>query len=211
MEMVVNSNQKEKRRDRPESHGSHNFSFRRPSASMTISRSGFPVARECATQLFNHCIEAADSRKWLTPTRHFDIIRNMEAKTAVSALAALAQDTRLAIFRLLVEAGPAGVPAGGIAARLGIAAATLSFHLKGLAHAGLVEADPQGRFIVYRADFDAMNALVGYLTENCCRAGGACAAECAPATVKGCAPAAQTRRRATASKLAPATSRRRVA
>ena len=135
----------------------------------------------------------------------------MKTKSAVIALAALAQDTRLAIFRLLVEAGPAGVPAGGIAAQLGIAAPTLSFHLKELAHAGLVEAEPQGRFIVYRADFNAMNALVGYLTENCCRASGACTTECAPGAAPDCAPAAQPRRRTSASKLVPATSRRRVA
>jgi DNA-binding transcriptional ArsR family regulator len=122
----------------------------------------------------------------------------MKTKTAVAALAALAQDTRLAIFRLLVEAGPAGVAAGGIADRLRIAAPTLSFHLKELAHAGLVEAEPQGRFIVYRADFKAMNALVGYLTENCCRGSGARSTDCAPADAAACAPSAQPRRRATA-------------
>jgi ArsR family transcriptional regulator len=135
----------------------------------------------------------------------------MKTKSAVIALAALAQDKRLAIFRLLVEAGPAGVPAGGIAARLGIAAPTLSFHLKELLHAGLVEAEPQGRFIVYRADFNSINALVGYLTENCCRASGTRTTECAPGAATACVPAAKPRRRAPASKLAPATSRRRVA
>ena len=134
----------------------------------------------------------------------------METKTAVQALAALAQDTRLAIFRLLVEAGPPGMPAGGIAVRLGIAAPTLSFHLKELAHAGLVAAEPQGRFIVYRADFDAINGLVGYLTENCCRAGGACTIECVPVAAETCAPSAQPRRRASAGAPAAATSRRRV-
>ncbi len=130
---------------------------------------------------------------------------------AVVALAALAQDTRLAIFRLLVEAGPAGLPAGVIADKLRTAAPTLSFHLKELAHAGLIEAEPQGRFIVYRADFKAMNALVGYLTENCCRGSGACITECAPAEAPSCAPVAQPRRRASAGKQIPATSRRRVA
>jgi len=135
----------------------------------------------------------------------------MKTKTAVVALAALAQDTRLAIFRLLVEAGPAGIAAGGIADKLRIAAPTLSFHLKELAHAGLIEAEPQGRFIVYRTDFKAMNALVGYLTENCCRGSGACTTECAPADLPACAPTVQPRRRASAGKLAPATSRRRVA
>ena len=134
----------------------------------------------------------------------------METKNAVVALAALAQDTRLAVFRLLVEAGPPGMPAGGIADRLGIAAPTLSFHLKELAHAGLVGAEPRGRFIVYRADYDAINALVGYLTENCCRAGGACTIECVPAAAKSRAPSAQPRRRASAGAPAAATSRRRV-
>jgi DNA-binding transcriptional ArsR family regulator len=135
----------------------------------------------------------------------------MESIIAVQALAALAQETRLAIFRLLVEAGPAGVSAGGIASQLQLAAPTLSFHLKELARASLIEAEPQGRFIVYRADFDAMNALVGYLTENCCRASGACTTECAPGAAAICAPATKPRRHAPAGKAAPATSRRRVA
>ena len=135
----------------------------------------------------------------------------METKSAVVALAALAQDTRLAIFRLLVEAGPAGVPAGGIAARLGTAAPTLSFHLKELARAGLIGAEPQGRYIVYRADFEAMNALVGYLTENCCRASGACTSACEPAASAACAPAVQPRRRAAPDRSVPPTTRRRVA
>jgi len=134
----------------------------------------------------------------LTVGQCFDIIKNVKTKTAVVALGALAQDTRLAIFRLLVEAGPTGVAAGGIADRLRIAAPTLSFHLKELAHAGLVEAEPQGRFIVYRADFKAMNELVGYLTENCCRGSGACNTDCAPAEATACAPSAQPRRRAAA-------------
>ncbi len=127
------------------------------------------------------------------------------------ALAALAQETRLAIFRLLVEAGPAGMPAGAIADSLGVAAPTLSFHLKELAHAGLIGPEPQGRFIVYRADFKAMNALVGYLTENCCRGSGACTTECAPAEAAACAPTIQPRRRASAGVQAKASSRRRVA
>ncbi len=132
----------------------------------------------------------------------------MKTKVAVTALAALAQDTRLAIFRLLVEAGAAGMPAGGIAAQLGTAAPTLSFHLKELLHAGLIEAEPQGRFIVYRADFNAMNALVGYLTENCCRASGACNPECAPGAAPACAPATKPRRRASAATTAKAALRK---
>lgn len=92
----------------------------------------------------------------------------------IAALAALAQHHRLAAFRALVEAGPAGLPAGDIATRLGIAASSLSFHLAQLERAGLVRAVRAGRSIIYSADFAAMTALVGYLTENCC-GGGVCA------------------------------------
>lgn len=101
----------------------------------------------------------------------------MDTKTAVTALAALAQETRLAIYRLLVEAGPPGVAAGTIAARLDVAAPTLSFHLKELAYAGLVKGESRGRFVVYRADFGAMNDLLAYLTANCCRNGDCAVAD----------------------------------
>jgi DNA-binding transcriptional ArsR family regulator len=93
----------------------------------------------------------------------------MEIKEAVGALGALAQETRLAIFRVLVEAGPEGVPAGQLAELLEVPPATLSFHLKELAHAGLVGSRPEGRFIFYSADFDRMAALMTFLTHNCCR------------------------------------------
>jgi ArsR family transcriptional regulator, arsenate/arsenite/antimonite-responsive transcriptional repressor len=95
----------------------------------------------------------------------------METKCALDALAALAQPSRLAIYRALVQAGPEGLSAGAIAAALGLPAATLSFHLAQLAHADLVRGRQHGRFVIYTADFAAMNDLVGYLTENCC--GGA--------------------------------------
>lgn len=88
---------------------------------------------------------------------------------AVSALGALAQETRLSIFRLLVEAGPDGVPAGQIGASLDVAPATLSFHLKELSQAGLAHARQDGRFVYYSADFEQMAALMTYLTRNCCR------------------------------------------
>ena len=106
-----------------------------------------------------------------------------DAAQAVIALAALAQETRLAIFRLLVEHARDGLTPGAIALRLKLPPATLSFHLKELANAGLIEDRRDGRFIWYRPDVDAMNGLIGYLTENCCRAdgGGACATVCAPA------------------------------
>jgi DNA-binding transcriptional ArsR family regulator len=92
----------------------------------------------------------------------------MESTTAVRALSAIAQETRLAVFRLLVQHGPSGLAAGEIAACLGLAPATLSFHLKELSHAALVTMRQDGRFIYYAADFDSMNALLGFLTDNCC-------------------------------------------
>jgi DNA-binding transcriptional ArsR family regulator len=100
----------------------------------------------------------------------------MESRQAIVALAALAQENRLAVFRLLVQAGPTGMAAGEIAAELQIPAATLSFHLKELSHADLVAARPEGRFVFYSANFEAMAELVAFLTENCCtRAGVRCA------------------------------------
>lgn len=98
----------------------------------------------------------------------------METIQAVDALAALAQGTRLAIYRLLVQSGPAGLAAGAIGEKLELAPATLSFHLAHLARAGLVQSRPDGRFIIYSADFARMDTLVGFLTENCC-GGKACA------------------------------------
>ena len=92
----------------------------------------------------------------------------MEINIAIKALAALAHETRLTIFRMLVQAGEAGVPAGQLAKELNIPNATLSFHLKELAHAELIVARQESRFIYYSANFTTMNALLGYLTENCC-------------------------------------------
>ncbi|HEX5363651.1 MAG TPA: metalloregulator ArsR/SmtB family transcription factor [Gallionella sp.] len=92
----------------------------------------------------------------------------MNAAEAVKALAALAQPTRLAIYRLLVVCGPEGMAAGQVAEKLKVAPATLSFHFKALSHAGLVESRQDGRFIYYAANFAAMNDMVAYLTENCC-------------------------------------------
>ena len=93
----------------------------------------------------------------------------MEMKDAVKALAALAQETRLSIFRLLVQAGPQGVAAGRIGESLDVPAATLSFHLKELSHAGLVSSRQEGRFIYYSTDFERMAGLMTFLTQNCCQ------------------------------------------
>ena len=93
----------------------------------------------------------------------------MDNKAAVMALAALAQETRLGVFRLLVAAGPEGQPAGGIAEKLDVPPATLSFHLKELSHAGLVTSRQESRFIYYSANFEHMAALMTFLTQNCCQ------------------------------------------
>lgn len=99
----------------------------------------------------------------------------MKNDRAVQALAALANEHRLAIYRLLVQAGPEGRAAGAIAEKLDMPASSLSFHLAHLTRAGLIEQRRESRSLIYSADFDAMNGLVGFLTENCC--GGA---SCAP-------------------------------
>lgn len=93
----------------------------------------------------------------------------MEIKTVVTALSALAQETRLTIFRLLVQAGPSGMPAGRISEIAGIAPSSLSFHLKEMSHANMVTSRHEGRYVIYSANFDTMNNLVVYLTENCCQ------------------------------------------
>lgn len=92
----------------------------------------------------------------------------METKNAVATLAALAQASRLAVFRALVQAGPSGLPAGQLAELTGIPPSSLSFHLKELSHAGLADSRQDGRFVIYTARYETMNALLGYLTDNCC-------------------------------------------
>ena len=96
----------------------------------------------------------------------------MEAATAITALSALAQEHRLALFRLLVQAGDRGLPAGAIANALGVPNSSLSFHLRQLHLAGLVLQERRHRSLIYRANYPAMNALVGYLMENCCADAG---------------------------------------
>jgi len=107
----------------------------------------------------------------------------MEKTNAIDALAALAQDNRLDAFRLLVQAGPEGIAAGEIAATLGLPPNTLSFHFDRLRQAGLVTVRRNGRSMIYAARYDTMNALIGFLTANCCRGQ---AEQCAPAGT--CAP-----------------------
>jgi DNA-binding transcriptional ArsR family regulator len=102
----------------------------------------------------------------------------METTRVIESLGALAHDHRLAIYRLLVEQGPAGLPAGEIAARVGLVPSSLTFHLQHLTRAGLLTQRRVSRQLFYATDFTVMTALVGYLTENCCRA-AACAPSCA--------------------------------
>lgn len=114
------------------------------------------------------------------PEHYFHKIGNMETKAAVAALEALAQESRLAVFRLLVTAGPEGLSAGRIAERVGLPNATLSFHLAQLRNAGLVTCRRKGRSLFYAADFAKMAELLGFLTENCCQGR---VAHCVPITV----------------------------
>ena len=108
----------------------------------------------------------------------------MEKLDAIVALAALAQETRLDIFRLLVQAGPDGLAAGRLGEQLGLPSATLSFHLSQLRHAGLVTFRRESRSLIYAAEYGAMNGLLSYLTENCCRG------DAAACTVPACTPQA---------------------
>ncbi|MFL9925875.1 metalloregulator ArsR/SmtB family transcription factor [Herbaspirillum lusitanum] len=105
----------------------------------------------------------------------------METKDTIAALAALAQDSRLAVFRLLVQVGPEGMAASKIAEQLDVSPSALSFHMKELAHAKLVSSRSEGRFVIYSANFARMNELIAFLTENCCGGqAGAPVAVCCP-------------------------------
>jgi DNA-binding transcriptional ArsR family regulator len=112
----------------------------------------------------------------------------MDTTSVLAALSALAQESRLAVFRLLVQAGPAGLAASKIAEHLDIAPSSLSFHLKELSHAGLLASKQDGRFVIYSANIEVMNGLVGFLTENCC--GGV---PCGAAAPNACATGEQSR------------------
>src|SRR5471032_1537350 len=106
----------------------------------------------------------------------------MKTPQVIEALGALAHEHRLAVFRLLVERGPAGLPAGRIGEQIGLAPSSHTFHLQNLQRAGLIAQRRESRQLIYSADFPAMNGLIGYLTENCC---GNSSADCSPS----CAPA----------------------
>lgn len=106
----------------------------------------------------------------------------MDSHRAVQALAALAHETRLAVFRLLVEAGPTGLPAGAIAERLGLPASSLTFHVQHLHRAGLLTQRRLSRQVIYATDFAGMHDLLGFLTENCCGGGQVAAPLCCPPT-----------------------------
>jgi ArsR family transcriptional regulator len=109
----------------------------------------------------------------------------METTQAVQALSALAQESRLAIFRLLIQAGRNGLPAGAIGEKLDLPPATLSFHLAGLTRAGLAQSRQDGRFVIYSANYEHMNGLLAFLTQNCC-SGSACEpSACQAAATKG--------------------------
>lgn len=151
-----------------------------------------------AFPLYQSLVLAHSYKKCLTGAYCFRIIGNMETKEIIGALGALAQETRLSIFRLLVETGPQGLAVGTIAEKLELANATLSFHLKELTSAGLTVATPNGRSIIYSANFSTMNGLVSYLTENCC-VGAGCPpgktsiAACAPVSVQKKSPSISKR------------------
>jgi ArsR family transcriptional regulator, arsenate/arsenite/antimonite-responsive transcriptional repressor len=125
----------------------------------------------------------------LTGGHYFNKYRTMKSMDVVKALSALAQESRLAVFRMLVKRGPEGFTPSILADKLGIAAPTLSFHLKELQNAGLVAVRREGRFLFYSTRFDRMKGLVGFLTDECCsQADEACDEDCKPV-------AAQARRR----------------
>ena len=107
----------------------------------------------------------------------------MDKQDAIASLGALAQETRLDVYRLLVTQGPEGLPAGAIADRLGVLPASLTFHLKELQHAGLITQRRLGRQLIYAAEYSAMNGLLTYLTENCCGRGTASTALCTPSGI----------------------------
>ncbi len=132
-------------------------------------------------------------------TSYFDNHRIMETENAIAALGALAQESRLAIFRLLVESGPDGITVGRIGEALAVAPATLSFHLKELSRAGLITSRQESRYFWYSANYSVMNELIAYLTDNCCDGQPeACGVACVPARKAGSKSVAPRRKRSPA-------------
>ncbi len=130
----------------------------------------FEIRSSCT--IFSHRARAAD---WLDRARYFDYSGNMETTNAVRALGALAQETRLGIFRLLVTKGSVGMAAGDLSNQFEIPPATMSFHLKELSNAGLIASRRESRSIIYAANYENMQELMGFLMENCCAdTGGKC-------------------------------------
>jgi DNA-binding transcriptional ArsR family regulator len=113
-------------------------------------------------------LESTSIKERLDKDCHFHNTKNMKSKAAVIALSALAQESRLAVFRLLVRHGPDGLTVGVIGEQLALPAPTLSFHLKTLAQAGLVTTEQEGRFVRYRAEMAGINELISFLTDDCC-------------------------------------------
>ena len=109
----------------------------------------------------------------------------MKATAVIAALGALAHEHRLAIYRLLVERGPEGLPAGHIGAKLKLVPSSLTFHLQNLQRAGLISQRRESRQLIYSADYDAMDGVIGYLTENCCAGSSECPPSCKPAKSSG--------------------------
>lgn len=134
------------------------------------------------------CCRAADISIALESSGYSDDLCIMKETDAIKALSALAQPTRLGIFRLLVTAGPDGLNVGVIQEQMQLASATLSFHLKELTHAGLVTSRQEGRFVYYAPAIEHMNDLIGFLTENCCQ--GVDSAACTPKKKVKCKPKA---------------------
>jgi DNA-binding transcriptional ArsR family regulator len=153
-----------------------------------MRRAPFSKRQDTVLQQFSKCaLERTPREMHLIVVETWNI-SIMDEKRAIAALGALAQETRLALFRLLVTAGPAGLRAGVIAERLGVQPSSLSFHLAQLVHAGLITQRRLSRQLIYSAEYGAMNALLAYLTENCCGRDDVCAPVCDAAV--GCSSAA---------------------
>jgi ArsR family transcriptional regulator len=132
----------------------------------------------------------------LPKQQHFYNVGDMEKSAVLAALGALAQETRLDIYRLLVQAGTDGLPAGHIGEQLGLPSATLAFHLKELKNAGLATCTRNGRSLIYAAEYPTMNALLGYLTENCCQGNSAACGLPSGLSQSDCEPAPAEKRSA---------------